>query len=167
MRQKNVYKIRKAMFQDVKSIYKLIKQHPDEVLPLSISDIIQNIDRFIVSQIEDRIVGTASWQILPEIGKVENSSIEIKSLSVATEFQHRGIGTALVEAMLERLKVYQPVQVVVLTFVPEFFQKFGFKKVPKETLMYKLYSGCINCTKYESPFTCPAIAMMYTSNANS
>jgi hypothetical protein len=35
----------------------------------------------------------------------------------------------------------------------------GFKEVPKASLMHKLYMGCINCTKYDSPFTCPEVAM--------
>jgi hypothetical protein len=25
--------------------------------------------------------------------------------------------------------------------------------------MHKIYMGCINCTKYSNPFTCPEIAM--------
>jgi len=26
--------------------------------------------------------------------------------------------------------------------------------------MHKIYTGCINCTKYDSPFTCPEVAMV-------
>ena len=52
-----------------------------------------------------------------------------------------------------------PAQCVVLTFSPEFFRKLGFIEVPKESLMHKLYAGCINCTKYDNPFTCPEVAM--------
>jgi N-acetylglutamate synthase-like GNAT family acetyltransferase len=43
--------------------------------------------------------------------------------------------------------------------VPEFFRRFGFAEVPKEKLMHKLYTGCVNCTRYDNPFTCPEIAM--------
>lgn len=53
-----------------------------------------------------------------------------------------------------------PAQCVVLTFTPEVFAKHGFKEVSKETMMHKLYAGCINCTKYDSPFTCPEVAMV-------
>jgi hypothetical protein len=28
--------------------------------------------------------------------------------------------------------------------------------------MHKIYTGCINCTKYDSPFTCPEVAMALT-----
>ncbi len=152
-------KIRKAGFGDVAGIYSVIKEHPREVVPRATSDIVQNIDRFLVAEVKGRIVGTASWQILPDIGRLPNHSIEIKSVSVSKKFQKHGIGTMLVKAMISHVKAFRPAQIVVLTFSPPYFRKFGFHEVPKETLMHKLYMGCINCTKYDSPFTCPEVAM--------
>lgn len=151
--------VRNAGFHDAKAIYLLIKEHPQEVLARSISDIIQNIDRFLVCSAGGRVVGTVSWQILPEIAKSSSPSIEIKSLAVTKDFQGRGAGSALVRAVIRRIRVFKPAQIVVLTFSPEFFARFGFKVVPKESLMHKLYLGCVNCTKYDSPFTCPEVAM--------
>jgi len=152
-------KIRNAGFGDVAAIYALIKEHPREVLPRATSDIVQNIDRFLVAETGKRIVGAVSWQILPEIGRAANHSVEIKSLTISKDFQRHGIGTMLVKAMIKHVKTYRPAQIVVLTFSPPYFRKFGFREVPKETLMHKLYMGCINCTKYDSPFTCPEVAM--------
>ncbi len=151
--------IRNADFTDASAIYTQIKEHPLEVLPRSISDIVQNIDRFVVCEVGGQIVGTAAWQILPEIGRANHPSIEIKSVSIAKAFQKKGIGSALIKAVIRRIKVYHPEQIVVLTFVPDYFRRFGFREVPKETLMHKLYMGCINCTKYDSPFSCPEVAM--------
>ena len=34
------------------------------------------------------------------------------------------------------------------------------REIPKEKLMHKIYMGCLNCSKYDSPFTCPEIAMV-------
>lgn len=153
------HKIRNAGFDDVPAIYALIKEHPNELLPRSISDIVQNIDRFIVCEMKNRVIGVASWEILPELGKVMEPSIEIKSVAVAGNFQRKGAGAAMVRELIDRVRAFHPAQIVVLTFTPAFFRKFGFKKTPKETLMHKLYMGCINCTKYDSPFTCPEIAM--------
>jgi len=151
--------IRNAGFEDAGAIYALIKEHPREVVPRAISDIVQNIDRFLVCEARGRVIGTAAWQILPEIGKALNPSIEIKSVSISSHYQHKGIGSALVKAVIKRIKRFHPAQIVVLTFTPEFFGQFGFNEVAKETLMHKLYMGCINCTKYDSPFTCPEVAM--------
>ena len=50
---------------------------------------------------------------------------------------------------------------MVLTFYPDFFAKYGFKKIDKKALYPKIYLGCIQCTKYPSPLTCPEVAMEY------
>ena len=63
------------------------------------------------------------------------------------------------EAAIERVRALHPEQILVLTFTPDFFALFGFKRIAKETIMHKLYTGCVNCSKYDSPFTCPEVAM--------
>ena len=151
--------IRAAGFEDAEAIFALVKQHPEEVLPRPISDIVQNIDRFLVCAGRGRVLGTVSWQILPEIGAPRQPTVEIKSLAVDTEHRSAGIGRALVLAAIERVRDLHPAQIIALTFTPAFFSKLGFREVPKEKLMHKLYMGCINCTKYDSPFTCPETAM--------
>lgn len=151
--------LRHAGFEDVKAIFDLIKANPEELLPRAISDIVQNIDRFIVCEIDGAVVGTASWQILPEIGTPSDPSVEIKSVAVAKKHRGKGIGRELVAYTLGVVRELHPVKVVVLTFTPDFFGKLGFARVSKESLMHKIYAGCINCTKYDSPFTCPEVAM--------
>jgi amino-acid N-acetyltransferase len=85
--------------------------------------------------------------------------VEIQSVAVAAGFRGVGVGRALVEAVLARIAAFEPADVLVLTFTPEFFAKMGFSQIPKSQVMHKLYSGCIHCTKHADPFTCPEIAM--------
>lgn len=151
--------VRNAGFADAEGIYSLIKAYPKELLPRPISDIAENIDRFIVCESKGKIVGTVSWSILPEIGHVRHPSVEIKSLSVKSSLRKHGVGRMLVQAAIERVRGLKPSQLIVLTFTPGFFAKMGFHEVPKVSLMHKLYMGCINCAKYDSPFTCPEVAM--------
>ena len=162
---KPFYTIRNAGFADATAIYQLIKSNPGELVPRSMGDIIQSIDRFIVATVDGRLAGNVSWAILPEIGRADPPSVEIKSLAVDQAFRGRGLGRVLVEAAIARIRALQPDQIVVLTFTPDFFARFGFKTVAKETLMYKLYTGCLNCSKYDSPFTCPEVAMSLPLNA--
>ncbi|MDR0993551.1 MAG: GNAT family N-acetyltransferase [Verrucomicrobiota bacterium] len=153
--------IRKASFSDGHAIYERIKAHPNELVPRSISNIMLNIDRFLVAELEGQIVGTAAWAVLPELDPTKNPSIEIQSVSVRKDLQKQHLGRKLVEAAMERVAEFQPDQIIVLTFTPHFFAKLGFVSVSKETLMYKLYKGCMNCAKYASPLTCPEVAMAY------
>ena len=156
-------KIRTASLDDARNIFLLIQNNIDQLVPRSTSDIVQNIDRFLVAELPDgEIGGVICYAFYPEIGEPTKSCVEIKSVCVRKDLRKLGLGRQLVKAQIERLRKFKPAQIVVLTFAPEFFEKLGFKKVPKETLMHKLYIGCINCTKHESPFTCPEIAMALT-----
>lgn len=154
--------IRPAEFKDVEAIFRLIKSYPSELLPRSISDIVQNIDRVVVGELDRTLVGTVSWQILPEIGAPRQPSVEIRSLAVRKHVRKSGIGRALVLGAIERIRPLHPAQIIALTFAPAFFKKMGFREIPKRKLMHKIYMGCINCSKYDSPFTCPEIAMGLT-----
>ena len=78
---------------------------------------------------------------------------------MSEEFRRSGIGKALVQAAIEKISSYDPAQIVALTFTPEFFERLGFSRIAKETLIHKIYAGCVNCSKYDSPFTCPEVAM--------
>ena len=151
--------MRSAEFEDVEAIFNLVKQYPEELLARSVSDIVQNIDRFIVCEQDGAVVGVISWQILPDIG-LHRPSVEIKSLAVEKSLQKTGIGKMLVETAIKRIRELHPLQIIALTFAPEFFLRMGFSEIPKEQLMHKIYIGCANCTKYDSPFTCPEIAVV-------
>jgi N-acetylglutamate synthase-like GNAT family acetyltransferase len=153
--------LRKACFGDGPGIFRCIKAHPNELVPRPLSDILLNIDRFLVAVLDGEIVGTASWAVLPELDPGRNPSIEIQSVSVREDLQKHNLGRTLVEAAIARVSEFKPDQIIVLTFTPPFFAKLGFTPVSKETLLYKLYKGCMNCAKYDSPLTCPEVAMAY------
>jgi len=145
---------------DIFEIYEVIRENPDEVLPRSIPDLAQNFDRFLVYEEEGKIKGVISWQVLPSPDLEEDRTLEIVSFSVRKKDQRKGIGSLLLEKMLEKLKQYEPNKILVLTFHPDFFRRFGFRKVSKKKLYSKIFLGCINCTKYPSPLSCPEIAMI-------
>jgi N-acetylglutamate synthase-like GNAT family acetyltransferase len=153
------YRVRPAGFEDAGAIFRLIKAFPEELVPRPISDIVQNIDRILVAERAGAVVGTVSWKILPEIGAPRDPSVEIQSLAVDSAHQGGGVGRALLDRVIGRVAELHPRRIIVLTFHPEFFMRFGFATVPKESLMHKIYLGCANCTKYDSPFTCPEVAM--------
>ena len=159
MNESEKHLIRPAILKDAEQIFNLIRTHKDDLISRPMGDIVQNIDRFVVCEAGGRIVGSAAWQILPEIGEPERASVEIQSVAVHESYRRHHIGTRIVANILESIRRFQPAQAIVLTFAPQFFASLGFKVIPKTQVMHKLYMGCINCTKHANPFTCPEIAM--------
>ena len=96
----------------------------------------------------------------------KDPSVEIKSLAVQKAQRGHGVGAALTKAVIERVLLLRPSRIIVLTFHPDFFRDFGFKEIRKEDVMHKLYAGCINCTKYDSPFHCPEVAMSLVNDGS-
>ena len=152
--------VRPADLDDVQAIFDLIREHADNLITRSFNDIVQNIDRFYVAEAEGAIVGCAGWSLLPEIGEVTHTAVEIKSVAVRRAWRGRGTGRALVQAVINRVAPLRVAQMIVLTFAPDFFRSLGFTEIPKTQIMHKIYMGCINCTKHANPFTCPEVAMV-------
>jgi len=151
--------IRSAVLKDAEQIFELIREHKEDLITRPMGDIIQNIDRFYVAEVDGQVVGCAAYQILPEIGVPERASVEIQSVAVHADYRRHHIGSQIVKHILERVRIFDPAQAIVLTFAPDFFGSLGFKRIEKTQVMHKLYMGCINCTKHANPFTCPEIAM--------
>ncbi len=154
--------VRPADLRDAEAIFALIRAHPEELIARPMGDIVQHIDRFFVAGADGRIVGCAAWSILPEVGDTSRASVEIKSVAVQPPWRRRGLGRALVQAVIDRVAPLRVPQLIALTFTPPFFAALGFVEIPKTKIMHKIYSGCINCTKHANPFTCPEVAMTLT-----
>lgn len=153
--------IRQADFDDVGAIYDVIKENPDEVLPRSYQDIFTHFDRFFVYD-DGEIRGVVSWAVLPMINPDNpDRCLEVISFSVRKKDQGKGIGSVLLRHILQVVTDKRPNRVIVLTFYPEFFKKFGFTETSKENLYQKIHVGCLQCTKHKSPLTCPEVAMEY------
>jgi amino-acid N-acetyltransferase len=151
--------IRRASIDDVSDIYETIRDNPEEVLPRSYQNILAHFDRFYVYD-DGAVRGVTSWQLMP-VFDLDNPDLcmEIISLSVRSGSKGQGIGRLLVEKMIGVIEEMRPHRIIVLTYYPEFFQKFGFTVTSKDKLYQKIYQVCINCTKHKSPLTCPEVAM--------
>ena len=153
------YTLRPARLVDAEKIFALIHLHSDLLVPRSVANIVENIDRFTIALSGGTMVGCATYQILPEIGTPLHATVEIQSVAVRLPWRRLGIGRALVRHILQEIKRFGPAEALVLTFAPDFFKSLGFAEIPKSQVMHKLYRGCVNCTKHADPFTCPEMAM--------
>ena len=154
------FTIRPARLKDAEKIYALIHRHKEALNQRPISGIVQNIDRFFVAENGARFEGCAAYEILPEFGAPIHATVEIQSVAVLSSMRRKGVGKALIKAVLGRIAQFRAAEALVLTFAPEFFGSLGFREIAKTEVMHKIYTGCINCTRHADPFTCPEKAMV-------
>lgn len=145
--------IRKAKIKDIGQIQNLINcfARQDLMLPRSLNELYENLRDFWVVEEGNKIIACCalhiSWDDLAEI----------KSLAVAKNRQHKGIGGKLVELCLAEAKTLAAKKVFALTYNPAFFKKFGFKKIKNSLLPHKIWAECIKCCKFPD---CQEVAMI-------
>lgn len=134
--------ITKPTLSDADSIRELIKtfSKKNAMLPRSLNYVYENLRDFWVYKKNGKVVACCSLHI---IGWEDLA--EIKCLCVKKNWQKSKIGQQLILKCLEEANVLGLKKVFALTMVPDFFVKFGFKVVAKETLPHKIWSECVEC----------------------
>jgi len=145
--------IRSAKIPDVRAIYSLINFYAerDKMLFRSMADIYENLQAFIVAELNGNVVGCCALQI------IWSDLAEVKSLAVDEANTEKGIGKMLVEAATEQARQLGLPCVFALTLNPDFFEKMGFKVIEKDTLPMKVWSDCARCPKQQN---CDEIAVI-------
>lgn len=150
--------IRGARMDDVPQLHRLINHHAelDRMLHRSHAHLYEHLRDFLVEvePIEggERVRGCVALEC------VWNNLAEIKSLAVDDNFHRSGIGTQLVRQALEEAGRLGIGKIFVLTREAAFFQRLGFKTVPKDTLPHKVWTDCVRCLHQDN---CDEIAMVY------
>jgi len=140
-----VMKIRDAKIADVPRINSLISSHAevDRMLFRSIADIYDNLQTFVVAEENGQVIGCGALQV------VWSDLAEIKSLAVDAGHIGRGIGTAMVERLVQKARDMGVQRVFALTLETGFFEKVGFKRTDTEQLPMKVWSDCSKCPKQD------------------
>lgn len=149
--------IRDARMGDIKEIYSLLQHfaNKDLLLGRSLSSLYDQLRDFkvVVTREEDdegeeRLIGVCSLHICWE------DLAEIRSLAIVEEFQGRGIGRQLVTACRQEALEFGINRVFTLTYQPEFFRRLGFADIDKGELPHKVWSDCIQCSKFPDRGQC-------------
>ncbi|HOJ30487.1 MAG TPA: N-acetyltransferase [bacterium] len=137
--------IRPAVIDDAYSIKNLINMHAKKgkMLPVSINQIFENLRNFwVLCDSKGKILGCACLKIVwKDLG-------EIRSLAIKNSKQKKGYGSVLIETLMKEAEKIGIRKIFVLTYVPEFFEKFGFVRIEKTKLPHKIWIDCINCPKF-------------------
>ncbi|MFZ3065562.1 MAG: N-acetyltransferase [Nitrospirota bacterium] len=150
--------IRKAKISDAKKIHELINYYAKKELMLyrSLNDIYENIRDFSIYEgKKGDVLGACALHIGWE------GMGEIRSLAVKQGYTKKGIGKDLVEGILREASEFGIKTIFVLTYIPNFFKKIGFKEIDKKKLPQKVWTECVNCPKFPD---CDETAMIYKRN---
>jgi amino-acid N-acetyltransferase len=148
--------VRKARVTDVNDMFRIINHYAAKqlMLPKTQLQLYENLrDYSIVADpaAPERILGCGALHIYWE------NLAEIRALAVLPEMTHRGIGTSLVEPLLNEAREMGIEQVFLFTYNPGFFNRFGFIQVEHRTMPLKVYNECFQCPKFNK---CDELAMV-------
>jgi len=125
-----------------------------DLLPRSNYDLCRHIKEYVVAEDADgAIVGTASLKIY------STTLAEIAALAVRDDQQGKGVGRALVEAVLDDARGIGLRQVFGLTRKPLFFLRLGFRVTEKEQFPLKVWADCARCPRQDA---CDEVAVALT-----
>jgi len=130
--------VRKAKIKDAPEIFEILQEYAlrGVLLPRSMHSIYENLRDFFIYEENGKILGVCSLHIYWE------DLAEIKSLAVKSEFSGRGIGKKLVEECIREAKELGIKRIFALTYVPEFFEKIGFRISEKSEFPQKVWAEC-------------------------
>jgi amino-acid N-acetyltransferase len=147
--------ILKATTADVRAMHEILTEYADRGLLLArpLSELYDHLrDYYVIKdEGENDVLGVCALGICWE------DLAEIRSLAVREAWQGRGYGVGLIHACLEEARVLQLKRVFTLSYIPEFFEKAGFKVVEKSVLPHKIWADCLKCPKFPD---CDETALM-------
>lgn len=144
---------RKATSADVETLFLLIKGYAEKgiMLPRTREALDYMIDSFVVAEVGDEVVGCGA------LTRLGTELVEIRSLGMSEGFKGLGIGSKIVDALIDQAREQQIPKVMALTYEVAFFEKNGFTVVEKEIFPEKVWKDCVNCPKQHA---CDEIAVL-------
>ncbi|MFH0977282.1 MAG: GNAT family N-acetyltransferase [Spirochaetota bacterium] len=148
--------IRQANVSDTDNIYSILITYSVEgtIIERTRVDIKKNIDKFFIADIKNNIAGVISYY------HYSDKLIEVRSLAVKKEYYKKGIGSALLNKLINSLLTDFPkAKIFALSYHPLFFKKSGFIEVIKDSLPEKIWKDCKKC---ENQHNCGETALLFS-----
>ena len=145
--------VRPAKTGDAEAISALVNHYAERgrMLHRSLESVFESLRDFIVADGPGGLDGCAALTIS------SRELAEIRSLAVADDRRGSGVGSRIVAEALRQAGELGLKRVFVLTYEPDFFKRFGFAVVDRESLPDKVWRDCIYCSHADD---CDEIAML-------
>jgi amino-acid N-acetyltransferase len=121
------------------------------LLPRTEFEMAENIRDFSVVHLGNDLAGCGALHFYTP------RSAEIRSLAIAPEFQGSGGGRVLMQALEAEARAFEVNEVFAFTYIPEFFEKWGFAEIDRGALPLKAWKDCLRCPKFQC---CDEIAVI-------
>jgi len=149
----------KATLSDISSMQKLVVDEVKDgiILQRSNNEVATNIRSYVLAKEDNQILGYTALHIYSD------KIAEIRSLIVSSSHRGRDIGRGLVLFAIEEAKELGVTQeILVLTYLPLFFEKMNFIEIDKESISeHKIWTDCIKCVHFP---ICNEVALIYKLN---
>jgi amino-acid N-acetyltransferase len=148
--------IRKARLSDVNDMYRIINAYAERqlMLPKTQLQLYENLRDYSVAvdpSTPNQVQGCGALHIYWE------NLAEIRAIAIASDVTRKGLGTHLVNHLLEEARELEIEQVFLFTYEPQFFNRFGFIQVEHSAMPLKVYNECFHCPKFNK---CDEVAMV-------
>jgi len=149
-------KIRRALISDAEAIVALINHYAERGLMLhrSLEGVYDCLREFQVATDNDgNVVGCVAVDVFWA------DLAEVKSLAVAPGSARKGVGGKLLLAAIEDARALGVRRLFSLTYEADFFARYGFAAIDRDTLREKVWRECLSCPKADA---CDETAVMLT-----
>lgn len=146
----------KAKLSDIPQMQALVVSEVKDgiILHRSEDEVATNIRSYVLAKEGDRLVGYTALHIH------SRRLAEIRSLIVDEAYRGQKVGQRMVEFTLNEARALGVEEdVLVLTYLPQFFLKLHFKEINKEVIPeHKIWADCIKCIHFP---VCNEVALIY------
>ena len=146
----------KAKLSDIPAMQALVVSEVKDgiILNRTEDEVATNIRSYVLAKDGDRLVGYTALHIHSK------RLAEIRSLIVDEAYRGQKVGQRMVEFTLDEAKhLGVEEDVLVLTYLPGFFEKLNFKEINKEVIPeHKIWADCIKCIHFP---ICNEVALVY------
>lgn len=127
--------VRAARTPDVRAIRRLIDEYsPDgHLLAKAPVTLFEDIQEFVVAEIDGEIVGCGALHVMWE------DLAEVRTLAVSGRHLRRGIGSLVLNDLINRARSLEVRRIFCLTFMVGFFAEHGFVEVDDTPVDHDVY----------------------------
>ena len=133
--------IRPAEATDADDLFRLITDHVESghLLPRPLGEVVLHVPRFFVAAGPEGVVGCA------ELARLSPRTAEVRSLVVTEAYRGLGLGTRLLNTVLDLAREQRQPRVCAFTHDPRAFIRLGFSIVPHPWIPDKIAADCHSC----------------------